>query len=356
MQNPKVNQLKIATAKNQNKEILEISEKYRDYFDRIVLINLKRRPDRLVNIQEELKNKGWCFGEIELFQGVDGNKVPTPYGWEQGGGAWGCMQSHRQILENAISDDVQKLLVLEDDIRLKSTFISDVNEFLSEVPDNWEQLMLGGQHIDNPIAVKPGIVKCKNCHRTHAYAIRGQFMKDLYARWCSPMSKVHCDWIMGPMQIHYNVYAPDPFIFGQSMSQSDISGRTNPTKFWTSPTGKEPIFILECSSEIVKALRKDHKVHTGYNRDAISDIDIGLLSIMKSKKTSDIGRWINELMWEVVSEEGMVLGVWHPEINKDLIKKFWQGAIYVVKVDTLSQALAIIDKHRKVSLEKKILF
>ena len=36
------------------------------------------------------------------------------------------------------------------------------------------------------------------------------------------------DWLMGPMQEHRNVYAPDVFIFGQEAGPSDISGRNNP--------------------------------------------------------------------------------------------------------------------------------
>ena len=44
--------------------------------------------------------------------------------------------------------------------------------------------MLGGQHISGgPSVVKPGVVKCLNCQRTHAYALRGKWLRDLYSNW-----------------------------------------------------------------------------------------------------------------------------------------------------------------------------
>ena len=145
-----------------------------------------------------------------MFEAIDGNKVPVPIGWGAGGGAWGCMQSHRQILERAVMDDVRALLVLEDDACFRTTFRDDAMRFLSSVPPDWDGLMLGGQHINcNPVAVLPGIVRCVNCQRTHAYAVRGRYLRDLYQKWCS--SSGHCDHVMGPFQVNYNVYAPSRF-------------------------------------------------------------------------------------------------------------------------------------------------
>ncbi|QJX01326.1 glycosyltransferase family 25 protein [Frigoriglobus tundricola] len=168
--------------------------------------------------------------------------VPVPEGWGAGGGAWGCMQSHRQVLERAISDQVGALLVLEDDACFRPGFRQEVERFLAAAPDDWDQLMLGGQHMATPRAAGPGVVRCVNCQRTHAYAIRGPFLRHLYSRWCAASG--HCDHIMGPMQGGYRVYAPDPFLVGQAQGPSDISGARNPAKFWVPPSADAAIALV----------------------------------------------------------------------------------------------------------------
>ena len=311
-----------------------------DYFDRVVVINLKRRPDRLATFKDILQKCQWPFKEPILFEAIDGNKVPTPVGWVAGGGTWGCMQSHRQVLERAIHDDVENILVLEDDLTVRNTFLADIIKFLKEVPDDWDQLMLGGQHIHAASPFKPGLVKCLNCQRTHAYAIRGTMLRDLYATWCSASSVTHCDHIMGPMQSRYHVYAPDPFVFGQIQSKSDISGALNPTKFWQAPTGKEPLYVLDCPIEVVVALR-EYGVHTGYNRDPTTDIDNGLIAVFNNTDVeSHLRKWVSDLQWECASAENTVLGVWHPKATEEMLRKCWSGPVSTITAATIGVALA----------------
>lgn len=316
-----------------------IAEKVNDYFDRVVLINLDRRPDRLAQFRANFDEHGWCFREPEHFRAIDGNKVPCPFGFEQGGGAWGCMQSHRQILERAIMDDIGILLVLEDDAYMKSDSIPRLLQFLDSVPDDWDQLMLGGQHIGTPTRVKEGVVKCTNCQRTHAYAIRGQFMRDLYSKWCSPSSVVHIDWIMGPLQSLRNVYAPEPFIFGQEAGQSDISGRANPRKSWDTPAANLPVVFLEAPQPVVAELRR-YGLHTGYNRDPKTDLDRGLLRVFASDNPSnELHKWIRDMQWEVASDEGLTTTIWHPDAKLEQVKNCTHGEVIHVKADNLDEAL-----------------
>ena len=93
-----------------------------DFFERVVVVNLDHRPDRLERLHRHLTSIVWPFRFPERVRATDGRKVKPPNWWKAGGGAWGCHQSHLRIIENALMDDVESILVLEDDVFFKPDF------------------------------------------------------------------------------------------------------------------------------------------------------------------------------------------------------------------------------------------
>lgn len=200
-----------------------------DPFDRAVIINLDSRPD----LSAAWKSEPWPFKQPDVFSAIDGQQHPEGRAWGAGSGAWGCRKSHLRVLSQALSDHVGRLLILEGDATLAPDFGERIKTFLAAVPADWDCLMLGGQHRHGrPDPVAPGVVRCRNCQRTHAYLIRGTCLKSLYNLWAR-MTTGHIDHLAGEWQPAWKVYAPEPFLIGQRAARSDITHRPEGTRFWS---------------------------------------------------------------------------------------------------------------------------
>ncbi len=313
----------------------------RSYFDRIQVLNLVRRPDRLSEFFRQINLQSWPFKIPEVFEAIDGSRLPVPYNWKDGGGAWGCMQSHRHVLERAIIEGVESLLVLEDDAAFKASFAADAVKFLRNVPSDWDGLMLGGQSFDARL-VMPGIRRCFNCQRTHAYAVRGQYMRDLYQHWCSTSG--HCDHRMGEIQSRYKIYAPEPFLVGQTDGRSDISGSLNPIKFWIPPGPDAPVILLRVPQDILPSCRRVG-FHTGHRRDPATDIDIGLEELFLKSEDEwlfELRRWIDMIQWEAASMDRTVCTIWHPKATVELLRAATSASILEISASTSHAAAEAI--------------
>lgn len=194
---------------------------------RTYLINLKRRPDRLSEALTEMERAGI---KPVVFEAVDGTKLPVPQGWKDGGGAYGCLESHKRVLESAILDGLDCVAVFEDDIVFAEDYQDKLAALFRRLPRDWDCVFIGGQHRKTPRPVKEGVVRCVDCHRTHGYVVRGEYIKRLYNIWSS--NKGHADHIWGRYQQEAKVYAVEPWLCGQGASRSDINGRSQGERWW----------------------------------------------------------------------------------------------------------------------------
>jgi len=328
------------------------------YFDRVVLVNLKRRTDRLIQVRAALQQCDWPFRNPQVFAAIDGRVVPPPKKYADGASAWGCLCSHRQLLKQAIDDGINRLLVLEDDVCFIDGFRERVEQFLHEVPDDWDQLMLGGTHINlngKPTLVKPGVYRVTDCERTHCYAVRGKYMHKLYERWMGGgkyNALVHCDYIMGrdpELQAAHKVYAPEYFLVGQERGLSDNFRLVAPRQFWNPPGPDLMVINLHGSQPLAAALR-EHGWYTGNRRNRKTDIEVKLLEIFNettknsNERRDRLEQWIKGMQWQLAFEPDLICTVWHPEATPELVKSASYWPVYEVTANTVKEALKQIPR------------
>lgn len=198
------------------------------FFDQTVVINLARRAQRMERFWKNLRD--WPFSQPRRFEAIDGLVTTPPVGWDKGPGAWGCLLSHRAVLEGAIRDGCISLCVLEDDAVLASGFADLAGQFLHRVPADWDCLMFGAEHLRPPLPIDRGVVRCVASNRSHAYAVRGRFMSVLASFW-SNTTNDHCDIVLSSLMRHFKAYAPDPLLIGQDAGPSDVTGRGERLRF-----------------------------------------------------------------------------------------------------------------------------
>jgi len=118
----------------------------------IIYINLKKRPDRLIYLEGQLKEMN-LYNDAIYLEATDGNTMPE-YIYkpirdnfktlakieERIIGRIGCYYSHLQALKMAIDNNFSNVLILEDDCQ----FLPGAERQESSIPNNADVIYLGG--------------------------------------------------------------------------------------------------------------------------------------------------------------------------------------------------------------------
>jgi GR25 family glycosyltransferase involved in LPS biosynthesis len=220
-----------------DKEVDTIRTLLAKAFERVVCVNLKRRADRWESFLSQMESISYAFGPVIRFNAIDGNRVPAPDWYRVGEAsyAWCCLVSHLRIWETALNDGVISLLILEDDAVFCDDFCKRAATFMENVPKDWDQLYFGGHHVPDsiPLRVNEHVYRPEATWRTHAYAIRGEFIKRLYShviafnsegRFPNP-GAYHVDHqlaaLMRDPSVH--VYCPGQWLVGQRSDFSEVA-------------------------------------------------------------------------------------------------------------------------------------
>ena len=203
-----------------------------EIFERVYVINLERRRERLASFLERLPGN-WPFRYPERREAIAGNSSPPPRWWKGGNGAWGCYRTHLSILEECLNQDIHSVLILEDDAVCVENFREKTERFFAHLPDDWEMVYLGGQHIQQnqrlPRKLNEWVYRPFNVNRCHCYGFRGRRMLELAYRHLNDFSNWnvahHIDHYLGELHkvMETGLYVPREWLVAQSEGQSDIT-------------------------------------------------------------------------------------------------------------------------------------
>jgi Erv1 / Alr family len=312
-------------------------------FDAVWCINLDADTERWAEFQQRLAASDWPFCPITRFSAIHGDTVGVPDHFHQGGGAWGCLQSHRRVLELSLMAGHQRVLVMEDDVDLRPGFGAAARKFFADLGDEpWDCLMLGGQHIATPRTHKPGVVRAGNIQRTHCMAFSRAFMRELCRHWSGPIDQ-HCDWALGPLAAGFATFAPQRFIAGQSGGRSWITGNQKPPEWWNPPREDAPVIWLRCPRAVLESCRDIF--HAGNRRNA-DGICVGLADVFDPAKNptereqiAALKGWISMIQWEVESRgDGSVCTIWHPGAKAEVVRPAAGSVLLELNTQTEEEA------------------
>jgi GR25 family glycosyltransferase involved in LPS biosynthesis len=142
-------------------------KKLNEYFDKIYCINLDRRPDRWEKCSNLFERDGII---VDRFSAIDKNNIKNES--KIANGPLACLSSHWNILNKALKEGYEKILIFEDDISFDEGLNSFFENNLVDVPNDWKFLYLGGNHLNGLTHVKNNVFRMVSSLTTHAYAIK----------------------------------------------------------------------------------------------------------------------------------------------------------------------------------------
>lgn len=132
------------------------------YFDKIYCINLDRRFDRWIKVNNEFKRLGINVTRFSAIDGLDIN-------YDGDKSTIACLISHVEVIKDAKNNNFKRVLIFEDDVIFDKDFLKKLE--LIENTD-WKLLYLGSSQFSwNKISKSDGFYDCNRTFGSFAYAV-----------------------------------------------------------------------------------------------------------------------------------------------------------------------------------------
>lgn len=140
-----------------------------EVFPHKVCINLDRRPERWNDMRAKFERCG--IRDVERFAAIDGQQTIVPANWLDSAGAYGCLRSHLNVVEEARGLGWPNVLIFEDDAALDPRLVENFKSYFPQVPSDWDMLHFGANHMAAPVEVSRNVLRITSANSTYAYAL-----------------------------------------------------------------------------------------------------------------------------------------------------------------------------------------
>ena len=178
------------------------------------VINLKRRDDRLKELRLPF--------DYTIFEATDGREVFSQYPIKQQG-FMGCWDSHRRLFNKIKEENTEYTLIMEDDVDLVENFNERLNEVISELPNDWDLLYLGGWNVGDIVKYSSKLNHAKKVYTTHAFIVRQKYVDTIIKGINERQWKV--DVLISDILPLGNCFICSPTLAWQREGFSDIENR-----------------------------------------------------------------------------------------------------------------------------------
>jgi hypothetical protein len=190
------------------------------YFDKTYVINLDRRKDRYESFEKEMSK--YAIKNIERFSAIDGNNLTNNTNLLPG--EVGILLSHLEIIRKCKSDNLKNVLILEDDVYFSDEILK-LEEYISSVPNDWDFIYFGGNHVYGapPLQINEKVVKLNYTVALQCVAINSTVFDVIEV--ILPKMQRQVDAYYAELHNTFNAYGFYPNMAKQIAGFSDIQNR-----------------------------------------------------------------------------------------------------------------------------------
>jgi glycosyl transferase family 25 len=130
-------------------------------------INLERRVDRKEHVINQFNKLGLPVSRFNAIQMKNG--------------AIGCSMSHLKLLQTAVTNKFDHMLIVEDDIKFldPELFKTQFNKFIGTYGNNWDVILLAGNNVPPYKKIDDTCIKVARCQTTTGYIVNGHYIETL---------------------------------------------------------------------------------------------------------------------------------------------------------------------------------